>query len=92
MRFDEIDTPPQPIVIRWTSCLKAATYYASSQGGGIVMQLNGNGLPITRAQANLQNANITADLVAITPCYCSLVTIILRMEISSYTIREAFYA
>ncbi len=56
----------------------------------IVMQLNGNGLLITRAPASLRNANLAADIVAIARCYGFLVTIIPRIENSSYTIREAF--
>ncbi len=80
MRFDEIGTPPQPMLTRWTSWLKAVTDYATNlpKVREIVKQLNCNGLLITRAQAILRSPNLAADLVKISRCYGSLVTIIPR--------------
>jgi len=75
--FDVIGSPPEPIVTRWASWLKAANYYCNNlpQVKEIVDNAEGTGLIVLRAKEVLSNENLSHQLVEIKTCYTELTTL-----------------
>lgn len=90
--FIEIGSPPTPIVTRWASWIKAATYYADKlpQVRAIVDEISSDGLIPRRAKEILRKESLPSSLLTIRNCYSQLATAVERLENSSYTISEAF--
>lgn len=80
-----------PVVTRWASWLNAALFYADNMPKvrEIVRGFEGNGLLVTRAKEIVEDETLCASLVEIRRCYSNLATLVLKMEASSYTIKDA---
>lgn len=90
--FASIGYPPQPVVTRWATWLKAAIYYAEKLPDvrRIVESFDGNGLLIQRVKSAVAKPNLPSDLLVIKRDYQCLVEVLQHCEGSEYTISKAF--
>ena len=89
--FASIGYPPQPVVTRWATWLKAAFYCAEKLPDVrcIVESFDGNGLLVQREKKSVANPQLPFDLMVIKPDYQSLVEVLERCEGMEYTIAKA---
>ena len=73
-QFKHIDSPPEPVVTRWGTWLKAADYYADNliEVKKIVNEFEGNGILVKRAKEAVNDAGIAASLLKIKWDYSQL--------------------
>ena len=89
--FNEIGSPPQPVVTRWGTWLNAAMYYAEHfhEVKTIVNSFTGEGILVRNAKAAVSSDTVLASLVAIKRDYSVLPKTITKIESSKCSIREA---
>ena len=92
-KFAHIGTPPQPVLTRWGSWLKAASYYAANlvELRNIFQSINEDGILMENVKRALQNETLAADICTIESQYASIPDLITMFESSSFTIAEAFH-
>ena len=83
-QFKHIGSPPEPIVTRWGTWLKAADYYADNliEVKKIVNEFEGDGILVKRAKEAVNDAGITAILLKIKRDYSQLPKIIQEIRVS----------
>jgi len=88
-KFSAIKSPPQPVVTRWGSWLKAAEYYAKNfpQVVETVNAFEGTGQLVVKAVAA---ESVPRSLREIYQCYIKLIDEIQRAESSKYTVAQAY--
>jgi len=91
-KFNEIGSPPQPVLTRWGTWLNAVEYYAKHlvEVRNIVNSFEGNGVLVLRAKAAVNDWKVRESLVKIQRDYQVLPQLIKRMENSKYTIKAAY--
>ena len=89
--FAEVGYPPEPVITRWATWLKAALYYADKlpEVRRIVEGFEGDGLLVTKARATVANPQITENLLAIKRDYSVLVELLEKCQSTSYTMIAA---
>ena len=89
--FEAIGKPPQPIITRWASWLRAAFYYADylSAVRDIVYGFEGSGVLVERAKESVRPEGLSRDLMKIKLEYNALASLVSKMEEKKYTIKEA---
>lgn len=89
--FQAIGKPPEPIVTRWSSWLKAAFYYADNLPAvkDIVNRFENSGLIVQNAKASICASGLERDLMNIKVCYSPLVDMLNKIESTKYTIQQA---
>ena len=89
--FSEIGYPPDPVITRWGTWLKAAFYYADKlpKVKEVIESFDGHGLLVTRVKAAAAAPSLSSDLLAIRRDYTDLVRLLEKCESSSYTIAAA---
>ena len=90
--FREIGYPPQPVVTRWATWIKAALYYAEKfpDVRSIIDSFEGKGLLIQRVKAASSKLNLPTDLMLIKRDYQCLVDLLERCEGTDYTVARAY--
>ena len=90
--FRGIGIPPEPIVTRWASWLKAAIYYADNlpQVRRIVNEFTGEGLLVAKAKESLMDPNLTENLLSIKRDYESLIGLVENSEKTRYNMVSAY--
>ena len=80
--FREISIPPQPIITRWGSWLKAPMYYADNLPDvrNIVNNFTGDGVLVIKAKEALLDSNLVAQLLEIKRDYECLINLIAISE------------
>ena len=91
-RFREIGIPPDPVVTRWVSWLKAAIYYADNlpEVRNIVNSFTGNGLLISKAKEALLDSNLMNNLLKLKRDYECLIKLVQASENTGYTIISVY--
>lgn len=86
--FDAIGVPPQPVVTRWSSWLKAAFYYADHfpQVCEIVGPFEGDGLIVKKAKQAVAQSGLPISLMALKRSYASLTDFVIHFESDKMTI------
>lgn len=89
--FDEIGSPPEPVVTRWGSWLNAAFYYAENLQAvrDIVNGYEGDGKIIDNAKAAVNCASVAESLMKIKRDYEDLPKLIQKFESAKFSISEA---
>lgn len=89
--FSGIGYPPEPIITRWATWLKAAFYYADNlpEVQKIVNSFIGEGLLVSRVKAAAAEPNLATDLLTVRRDYASLVQVLQKCEATSYSIIAA---
>ena len=92
VKFSIINSPPQPVVTRWKSWLKAAKYYAKNvpQVCEIVNAFEGTGQLVVKAKEAVAAESLPRSLREIYQCYTKLVDEIQRAETTKYTVAQAY--
>lgn len=90
--FDEIGTPPQPIVTRWASWLRAAFYYAENfpRVKRNVEQFEDDGLIVERAKNSVREPDIPKHLTEIYSNYKEIAELVPKIESQDFTIAQGF--
>src|ERR1043165_6636918 len=90
--FREIGKPPEPVITRWSSWLKAAFYYSDHLPvvREIVSKFEGGGILVTNAKASVATAGLESDLMQIKVCYSPLVEMLKKTESTHYSIQDAY--
>ena len=90
-KFNEIGTPPQPVLTRWGTWLNAAEYYAKNlvKVREIVNAFEGDGILVSKVKAAVNDPNIAKLLAQIHHDYQVLPKMIQKIESSKYTTKEA---
>ena len=90
-RQAHIGSPPEPVVTRWNTWLKAADYYADNliEVKKIVNEFEGDGILVKRAKEAVNDAGIAASLLKIKRDYSQLPKIIQKIESPKFSIAEA---
>ena len=90
-KFNEIGTPPQPVLTRWGTWLNAAEYYAKNlvKVREIVNAFEGDGILVSNAKAAVNDPNVAKLLAEIHRDYQVLPKMIQKIESSKYIIKEA---
>ena len=93
-QFKHIGSPPEPVVARWVTWLKAVDYYANNliEVKKIVNEFEGNGLLMKLAKEAVNDAGIAASLLKIERDYSQLPKIIQKIESPKFSIAEAHTA
>ncbi len=93
-QFNGIGSPPEPVVTRWGTWLKAADYYAANfnEVKRIVNDFEGDGIIVKRAKEAVNQDGLAASLMNIKRDYSQLPNIIKKMESSKFSISEAHAA
>ena len=91
-KFSAINSPPQPVVTRWGSWLKAAEYYAKKfpQVREIINAFEGTGQLVVKAKEAVAVESLPGSLREIYQCYLKLVDEIQRAESTKYTVAQAY--
>lgn len=89
--FREIGQPPQPVVTRWTTWLRAAIYYADHLPAvkRIVNGFSGDGILVSRAKEAVGDPDLAASLVRIKSDYECLIELVKKSEATSYSVATA---
>ena len=89
--FAEIGYPPEPVITRWATWLKAALYYAKNlpDVNKIVERFEGDGKLVSRAKAAIADERLTADLTAIARDYTVLIELLEKCQTTTYTMKAA---
>lgn len=92
--FAEIGKPPNVIITRWSSWLRAINYYCDHlpKIKEIVSQLQNDGILAKNAKKSLESKNLLEDLVQIKSCYMVLVKLLDGLEKSKYDAKSAYEA
>ena len=87
-----INSPPQSVVTRWESWLKAAEYYAKNfpQVCEIVNAFEGTGKLVVKAKEAVAAESLPRSLREIYQCHTKLIDEILRAESARYTVVQAY--
>ena len=90
-KFNEIGTPPQPVLTRWGTWLNAAEYYAKNlvKVREIVNAFEGDGIRVSNAKAAVNDSNVAKLLAEVHRDYQVLPKMIQKIESSKWTIKEA---
>ena len=93
-QFKHIGSPPESVVTRWSTWLKAADYYAdnSTEVKKIVNEFEGDGILVKRAKEAVNDAGIAASLLKIKRDYSQLPKIIQKIKSPKFSIAEAHTA
>ena len=77
-QFKHISSPPEPVVTRWGTWLKAVDYYANNmiEVKKIVNEFEGDGIHVKRAKVAVNDVGIAASLLKIKRDYSQLPNII----------------
>ena len=83
-KFNEIGTPPQPVLTRWSTWLNVAEYYAKNlvKVREIVNAFEGDGILVSNAKAAVNDPNVAKLLVEIHHDYQVLPKMIQKIESS----------
>lgn len=89
--FEEIGSPPEPVVTRWGSWLCAAFYYADHlpKVRDIVNSYEDDGKIVENAKAAVNCTSIAESLMKIKRDYENLPTLIEKFEAATFSISEA---
>lgn len=89
--FKNIGYPPEPVLTRWGSWLKAAFYYAKNinEIEEIFKSIESNGKLIRNVKEALNDSNLRKDLKNIFSCYQSLSESVELSECESFTISQS---
>lgn len=89
--FDEIGSPPEPVVTRWGTWLNAAFYYAEnfSKVRDIVNSYTDDGKIVENAKTAVNCASVAESLMKVKRDYENLPKLIQKFEASTFTISEA---
>lgn len=92
--FSSIGTPPQVVITRWSSWLRACFYYSAHLPiiKLIVNSLPDKGMIVRRAMNAVQCPSIVSDLISIKESYEVLIDILDKFEKSQYTIQTGYEA
>ena len=91
--FQEIGTPPQPVITRWGMWLDAAVIYFAEklpQIREIIAQFPGDGQIVTKVKHAALSPELELELTEKCRCYKSLLNLIGRIEGTSYSIMQAY--
>ena len=93
-QFKHIGSPPEPVMTRWGTWLKAADYYADNliEVKKIVNEFEGDGILVKRAKEAVNDAGIAASLLKIKRDYSQLPKITQKIESPKFSIAEAHTA
>ena len=87
----DIGSPPEPIVSRWGTWLKASMYYCDHLPDvrRIVNEFTGDGLLVRNVRSAINCETLTNNLVTIKRCYSPLIDLLQKSESTAYTIKRA---
>lgn len=87
-----IPQPPQPVITRWATWLKAAIYYANylPEIKAIVNDFQGSGKIVENAKDAVSNVNLAQDLMLIQKCYSCLIKYVEDSESVNYSIEDGY--
>ena len=90
-RIEEIPIPPAPVITRWGSWLKAASYYAKyfHKVEHIFGQISGGKL-VEKAQTALRDPNVFSSLTVISRQYSEIMSIFDKQIDVNFSIQKAF--
>ena len=90
-KFNEISTPPQPVLTRWGTWLNAAEYYAKNlvKVRETVNAFEGDSILVSNTKVAVIDPNVAKLLAEIHCDYQGLPKMIQKIESSKYTIKEA---
>jgi len=90
--FQQVGKPPQPVLTRWTTWLRAAMYYADNLPvvKTIVNNFSGDGLLVSRAKEAVAHPALPAQLLAIKKEYECLIPLVEKSESQKYDIITAY--
>ena len=90
--FDAVGMPPQPVITRWGSWLKAAFYYSEKLPDikKIVNSFKGKGILVFKAKESLLDKNLYTDLGKLKNNYADLLDLINKTEKNPFNIKNAF--
>jgi len=90
-RDAQLPLPPDPVVTRWATWLRAAFYYAEHLPAvrEIVESWPEDGVLVMRAQEAIRNEQLACDLVRVVQ-YRPLIARLEKLEAATYTIEEAY--
>ena len=93
-KFADVGIPPDVIITRWSSWIKAALYYADNLSciKDIVNSCPPEGIMLQRAKDALNSTHVASELVLIKLSYESLIPILDDFENSVYNIRTGYEA
>ena len=93
-QFKHIGSPPEPIVTRWGTWLKATDHYADNliEVKKIVNEFEGDGIVVERTKEAVNGAGIAASLLKIKWNYSQLPKIIQKTESPKFSIAEGHTA
>lgn len=93
-KFNSIGKPPDVIVTRWTSWLKATIYHSKHFNSikTIVNTLEDDGILIERAKNSINCKSLFSELVEVSSCYICLVELIKKFEDGKLTLETGFHA
>lgn len=89
--YPDIPLPPEPIITRWGTWLKAAEYYSDHvfELAEIINALDDDSEAIKTAQANIGKPELITELTTIRMHYAFLAGIITKLESSKLTLAES---
>ena len=87
-KFNEIGTPPQPVLTRWSTWLNVAEYYAKNlvKVREIVNAFEGDGLLVSNAKAAVNDPNV-AKLLQISDSVILVIADYLKTTVSNFNER-----
>ena len=90
--FHTIGVPPQPVVTRWSSWLKAIRYYSSNFGEikRIVNSFESEGKIVMKNKEAINAIGVEDDLVIIERCYMNLVDLLDKFEKKSLDVMGGY--
>ena len=90
--FENIGTPPQPVVTRWGSWLTASEYYYSKldKVKEIVLKYKEDGIIVSTAKESVQPSELFTDLFTIHECYSQFINIIQRFEEKKFNLYDGY--
>lgn len=90
--FQEIGLPPDVIVTRWSSWLRAALYYADNlhKIRNIVLNLDDDGIIVGNSKKSVEQPNLYVSLISIKRCYENLIKAIDEIENGNASIKNCY--
>lgn len=91
-KFRLIGSPPEPVLTRWGTWIKAALYYSNNLPAvrEIVESFEGNGLLVCKAKCAIQCTDLPQSLLEIKRDYACLLHLIEKTENTCYSIETAY--
>lgn len=90
--YPNLPLPPQPVITRWGTWLKATSYYSKhfQQISNVLNNLNSNeALSIRKAKAAIRNENIQSDLNFIDENYTIIQVALTKLQESNLSVSES---